>query len=415
MVEERSHLAIGEVLSLLHDEFPDVTISKIRFLESQGLVDPERTPSGYRKFYDADVERLRWILLQQKERFLPLKVIKDRLAELDAAGLPLDAALPDGIPAGGAPAGGEEEETRTGASLSVVRSSGPADDAELAPEPGQGALSLVALPDRPAAPTAGSPAPRWPAAPSLEPVADQTSATSATSVASAMGAAGPADGGRSTADDTTGPVTVEPATEEPAAIETAAEAAEPEAVVVVAAEVDAEGAGDDVAGEDPAGVEGLEIESRDAEVSRIDEAGPTRPGARPGAVAPASGDPDTMTLEELAVATGLEPAAITELQQFGLVIPSGTVGGTTYFDQIALEVARTAAGFAGHGVEARHLRAWRNSAEREVSIFEQVVMPLLRQRNPQARGQAEATLAELAGLGADLRAALVRQALRSVR
>ena len=73
------YLSIGEVLGLLHDEFPDVTISKIRFLESQGLIDPERTPSGYRKFYDGDVERLRFILREQKEHFLPLKVIKDRL------------------------------------------------------------------------------------------------------------------------------------------------------------------------------------------------------------------------------------------------------------------------------------------------------------------------------------------------
>src|SRR5579872_2716733 len=78
---ERSHLSIGEVLSLLREEFPDVTISKIRFLESQGLVDPERTPSGYRKFYDQDVERLRWILRQQREHFLPLKVIRGRLSE----------------------------------------------------------------------------------------------------------------------------------------------------------------------------------------------------------------------------------------------------------------------------------------------------------------------------------------------
>src|SRR5690606_4972600 len=84
-MSERSHLSIGEVLNLLQEEFPDVTISKIRFLESQGLLDPERTPSGYRKFYDADIERLRWILRQQRENFLPLKVIKDRLAagELD--------------------------------------------------------------------------------------------------------------------------------------------------------------------------------------------------------------------------------------------------------------------------------------------------------------------------------------------
>src|SRR6476659_8260666 len=75
----RPYLSIGEVLNLLKDEFPDVTISKIRFLESQGLLDPERTPSGYRKFYDNDVARLRWILRQQREHFLPLKVIKGRL------------------------------------------------------------------------------------------------------------------------------------------------------------------------------------------------------------------------------------------------------------------------------------------------------------------------------------------------
>ena len=76
-----SHLSIGEVLALLQEDFPDVTISKIRFLESQGLIDPERTPSGYRKFYEADIARLRWILTQQRENFLPLKVIKDRLGD----------------------------------------------------------------------------------------------------------------------------------------------------------------------------------------------------------------------------------------------------------------------------------------------------------------------------------------------
>lgn len=81
------HRSIGEVLALLRDEFPDITISKIRFLESQGLVDPERTPSGYRRFYDKDIDRLRWILRQQREHYLPLKVIKDRLddGEIDLA------------------------------------------------------------------------------------------------------------------------------------------------------------------------------------------------------------------------------------------------------------------------------------------------------------------------------------------
>ena len=79
----RSYLSIGDVLTLLREEFPDVTISKIRFLESQGLVNPERSPSGYRKFFDHDVERLRWVLRQQREHFLPLKVIRDRLADAE--------------------------------------------------------------------------------------------------------------------------------------------------------------------------------------------------------------------------------------------------------------------------------------------------------------------------------------------
>ena len=75
---ERPYLSIGEVLGLLLEEFPEITISKIRFLESQGLIVPERTASGYRKFYDDDVERLRFILTEQKDKFLPLRVIKGR-------------------------------------------------------------------------------------------------------------------------------------------------------------------------------------------------------------------------------------------------------------------------------------------------------------------------------------------------
>ena len=78
-MSERMYLSIGEVLAQLQDDFPDITISKIRFLESQGLIDPERTPSGYRKFYDDDVLRLKFILGAQRDQFLPLKVIKDRL------------------------------------------------------------------------------------------------------------------------------------------------------------------------------------------------------------------------------------------------------------------------------------------------------------------------------------------------
>jgi DNA-binding transcriptional MerR regulator len=78
-------ISIGEVLQLLKREFPDVTISKIRFLEAEGLITPERTPSGYRRFAQPDIDRLRAILTLQRDQYLPLKVIRDALdADADA-------------------------------------------------------------------------------------------------------------------------------------------------------------------------------------------------------------------------------------------------------------------------------------------------------------------------------------------
>lgn len=79
---QRGGLSIGAVLSQLRPEFPEVTISKIRFLEAEGLVRPARTASGYRQFSVADVERLRFVLSAQRDRYLPLKVIRE---QLDAA------------------------------------------------------------------------------------------------------------------------------------------------------------------------------------------------------------------------------------------------------------------------------------------------------------------------------------------
>lgn len=76
-------MSIGEVLSLLRTDFPEVSISKIRFLEAEGLIEPERTPAGYRKFSHRDVERLRYVLTSQREHYLPLKVIKDHLDAID--------------------------------------------------------------------------------------------------------------------------------------------------------------------------------------------------------------------------------------------------------------------------------------------------------------------------------------------
>ena len=76
----RASFGIGEVLAQLRDEFPDVSVSKIRFLESEGLIQPARSPSKYRRFSPGDVDRLRYILTAQRDEYLPLRVIKDRLA-----------------------------------------------------------------------------------------------------------------------------------------------------------------------------------------------------------------------------------------------------------------------------------------------------------------------------------------------
>ncbi|BDT86982.1 transcriptional regulator FtsR [Nocardia cyriacigeorgica] len=80
----RGGMSIGSVLDLLRPDFPDITISKIRFLEAEGLIRPERTPSGYRRFSVADCERLRFVLTAQRDQYLPLKVIKEQLEAIDS-------------------------------------------------------------------------------------------------------------------------------------------------------------------------------------------------------------------------------------------------------------------------------------------------------------------------------------------
>jgi DNA-binding transcriptional MerR regulator len=79
----RGYLGIGEVLAHLRGEFPDISVSKIRFLETEGLIAPARSPSGYRRFSAADVDRLRFILAAQRDEYLPLRVIRERLADTE--------------------------------------------------------------------------------------------------------------------------------------------------------------------------------------------------------------------------------------------------------------------------------------------------------------------------------------------
>ena len=311
---DRSHLSIGEVLSLLQDDFPDVTISKIRFLESQGLLDPERTPSGYRKFYEGDIERLRWILRHQRDHFLPLKVIKDRLEDSAARGLvvPPDEPPPEareptpslfeegGTPAEAPPGAAPADAAGAGESTAPAHTTPEADDYAPIPLPER---------ERPAAPRAASPRP----APALPP------------------------------------------------LPTPAEVLPPP-------------------GEAP---------------------NPLDPGPTGG----------SFSLDELAAASGLDHRALGELDRFGLLV-GRTVGGDTFYDADAMVVVRTAAAFLQFGIEARHLRMYKVAAEREAGFIESVVMPLLKQRNPTARKQAAENLASLAGLGEQLRAALLRSALR---
>jgi DNA-binding transcriptional MerR regulator len=398
-VPDRSHLSIGEVLSLLRDEFPDVTISKIRFLESQGLVDPERTPSGYRKFYEHDVDRLRWILRQQRENFLPLKVIKGRLTDQDD-----DES--DGLEAS------EMDGNGSGAPDAVpVRSSGAS-----------AAESDPGFPGPPAGPAVDSPGGRYGQAPvpdareGNERVVADAPPTDAGPVSlsdPAVGDSNVVPGTADGTDDLGGPQAGSrppPPAPPPGASGLSGAGAPSGADVASAAEVlpgvgVPPGAGVGSAGVGSAGVQ-------PGVAGTWSGAGSAAAGAR--RLLPADEEADSFTLEELMTRSGLDQSQVDELTRFGLISPASSSGGERYYDADSVAIATVSAGFARHGVEARHLRGWRNSAEREVSLFEQVVVPLLRQRNPQARHQAGVTLDELAELGASLREILVRRALRQV-
>jgi len=382
-VSARTYLSIGDVLSLLRQEFPDVTISKIRFLESQGLVNPERTPSGYRKFYDHDVERLRWVLRQQREHFLPLKVIKGRLeqegddADLEDAERDRDevgAERSDADLAGGDVTG--RPDANPVHSVPALVGSGAAGSGALGEGDGTergGERSGPTLPGFETHPSAA----RGPA-PTPRPARSRPAQT-------AVGAAPAPSAGAQP------PAEAVPESETAPGAARSAEAATPAA----GAPRPAKGAGRG---------EGRSSSSRSS-TARPDDSGA---GAHVVALSGTS-----MTLEELAAASGSSVEATAELESYRLV-QGRVVGGVTYYDEDALTVARLAAGFAEFGVEARHLRLHKHAAEREAGFIEQIVLPLLRQRNPESRQRAQDTTAELGRLGQAMRAVLLRGALRDV-
>jgi DNA-binding transcriptional MerR regulator len=235
-------MSIGEVLAHLRVDFPDTTISKLRFLETEGLVEPRRTAAGYRKYSWADVARLRYVLTAQRDHYLPLRVIRDQLAGLD-----------DGDRMSGpVPAGFAERA-----------------DGRLRP-------TLVAV------------APQHVSGPSVDP--------------------------------------------------------------------------------------------GDIRLSRA----------------------DLLTRAEIT-----EPT-LAALEQYGLIAERRGGG----YDADAVDVAAAAGQLAGYGLEARHLRAYRAAADREVGLFTQLVAPLARQTGPAARARAAETVRELADCTERLHAALVRGGLR---
>jgi DNA-binding transcriptional MerR regulator len=370
-VADRSHLSIGEVLSLLQAEFPDVTISKIRFLESQGLVDPERTPSGYRKFYEGDIERLRWVLRQQRDSFLPLKVIKGRLRQ-----------VPD-----------DDEYDGTGAD--------DQDGEEVPPPPagGQGAgedflsrLRSAGTAEGEAAGTGLAPARRAPAT-WRRSVGPQVTGEAGPGASGQLFDTGPHFGGYA------GGGRPHQRPQHPAHEEAVAPAAEGAAQPAATA-ARPDGPGRRRATPAPRAAAPVHKHARTAAARRTETV--------------VSTGEDHLVLDELVRAAGVEVETVRDLERYGL-INARVIGGTAYYGPEAAVIASLAGAFARHGVEARHLRAYKSAAEREAGMVQQVIMPLIKQRNPQARRAAGEAAEELSQLGGELRAALLRSALAELR
>ncbi len=300
--------SIRDVLELLSGEFPDVTVSKIRFLESRGLIHPERSASGYRKFGDEDIERLRWILRQQKENFLPLKVIKGRL---DQAGTTLFAqSLFESV----------TEETVVSSRSQIGADEHFDDDDDFNQDPD------------------GPPTPR----------------------------------------DT-------------------------------APDGDEETLGNDEATNPAVEKKG---ESRAGAPSGGGPREPRRPAHKPARQSARTGS-DRRSAEALAKSARVDLAFIAELEAFSLIEGEGQ-GESRSYPEESTRVVELAARLRGYGIEPRHLRTFKHAAERESGVIEQVVMPMLQRRNPEAQKRAKAVLEELVETAAQFHNTFVRASLREI-
>jgi DNA-binding transcriptional MerR regulator len=433
-----------------------VTISKIRFLESQGLVDPERTPSGYRKFYETDLDRLRWVLRQQRDAFLPLKVIKGRLegqgelaldeADNDADGGPTMGPLPAGGQNAGdrragatyggllegphqaephQPGGHEAGQHRPGG-----REAGGLEAGGHQPGPHQ-VGSHEAGPqygDEVAAEVAGGQAAPGPSPSSPVPVAPGNGGGDIPTAQMSEGPRPPVAADRGPEDTGGEGDRADGGGGEGACGDQLFDAGPPPPVHGVAGPPGPPGRHgamtDGAIADEPDGVEiggkptadmRVAAAAKTVDPGRRGEAGKARTGRREPSLAVGSApDEEDLALEELMSEAGVEVVTVRDLERFGLITPR-VVGGTAYYTHEAAVIAQLASAFARHGVEARHLRAYKGAAEREAGMVQQVIMPLIRQRNPEARQAAARAVDELSQLGGELRAALLRSALADMR
>jgi DNA-binding transcriptional MerR regulator len=330
MVDGEGYLSIGEVLAQVQEEFPELSISKIRFLESKGLIDPERTPSGYRKFFPRDIVRLRRILQIQRETYMPLKMIKDILDEEEHQ----DAAREESAPSLTLIEGDHFESTHE-----------EAFDEELADARSMRSVGL----DGATASERGRPS---------EPV------------------------------------------RAPSPTRHAGEGAIAEVLAQLRSSVSTPPRDED------------RLDQAEVHPARYVE--PVALSSQDGDASSRMVEPDAtqtmFSIEELSRLTGARVSEIQEMETYGL-IESKNYAGERYYAQIDFEIVQILTVFQRFGIGARHLRMYKISAEREVGFMEQVIAPLLRQRNPSARKRASEQLSDLRTLGTCLRGYYIEKLL----
>ena len=400
----RRYLAIGELLDTLRPEFPDLTLSKIRFLEQQGLLEPERTPSGYRKFFSGQVERLWWILDQQRDGYVPLKEIRQRLAAAEASGV-LSAlssppsATPDPL------ASVTRIEPRPSAAVTVI----PVNRAEPS-QPSAHDLDDTfdtdEVHDDSHDPSLRH-APKEALGESRHPssVARRVQHAFAT-----MSQTGPHPAG---SNKRTGPTDSPPNPSTKAAASPSPSPSPSPSASASRPAVERQTSGSRTVAED-------------AIATVPPPPGPTPTPSTTGAAAasaverpPGSANPllsqytgASFTFDELVRASGLEPEELRQLESFGLVA-GHTVLGAVYFDEDALIAARAAQQFKAFGIEPRHMRIYRTMADRESGFLEQIVSPLVHRRQEAAKLAAADQLEELIALGTQMRLVALRRLLRA--